>query len=491
MSKRVAVIDIGSNSVRMVVYEKSSRFAFHILHEAKSRVRLSQNAYQNSGILQEIPMQRAFDVLENFSSIISSFKARKVLCVATSALRDAPNKKDFINRVKNSLGLQIKVIDGQREAYLGAIACANLLPKLKNALSIDIGGGSTEFSLIDNKEIGLNISLNLGTVRLKELFFDNNDIEGAKKYIDEQLTQLDVTDPETIIGIGGSFRAISNAILNNDSYPLQKLHAYEPNYDEFIQFLKKILVSDEDELKKLGIKNNRLDIIKPGALILLRVFKKFKVKNLITSGVGVREGVFLADLLRTSRDRFPPNYNTSMRYILDSHVDNITYANQLCKVAKELFDLAHQTLGIDKKHRYELAIAAKLYISGSSIHYYSLNRHSYYLIEDALEFGFTHKEIILIATLARYAKRKLPSSEHVDKFRDLLPEIKQLNALSYLLSLSVALLSHQPRNIDFTLSFEESELKIESKNSLYLAKESIEKLEILKNNAINISFYNI
>jgi len=183
MSKRVAVIDIGSNSVRMVVYEKSSRFAFHILHEAKSRVRLSQNAYQNSGILQEIPMQRAFDVLENFSSIISSFKARKVLCVATSALRDAPNKKDFINRVKNSLDLQIKVIDGQREAYLGAIACANLLPNLKNALSVDIGGGSTEFSLIDNKEIGLNISLNLGTVRLKELFFDNNDIDGAKKYI--------------------------------------------------------------------------------------------------------------------------------------------------------------------------------------------------------------------------------------------------------------------------------------------------------------------
>ncbi|MDP2894660.1 MAG: Ppx/GppA family phosphatase, partial [Sulfurimonas sp.] len=286
----------------------------------------------------------------------------------------------------------------------------------------------------------------------------------------------------------GSFRAISNAILNNDSYPLQKLHAYEPNYDEFIQFLKKILVADEDELKKLGIKNNRLDIIKPGALILLRVFKKFKVKNLITSGVGVREGVFLADLLRTSRDRFPPNYNTSMRYILDSHVDNITYANQLCKVAKELFDLTHQTLGIDKKYRYELAIAAKLYISGSSIHYYSLNRHSYYLIEDALEFGFTHKEIILIATLARYAKRKLPSSEHVDKFRDLLPEIKQLNALSYLLSLSVALLSHQPRNIDFTLSFEESELKVASKNSLYLAKESIEKLEILKNNDIKISF---
>lgn len=489
MSKRVAVIDIGSNSVRMVVYEKSSRFAFHILHEAKSRVRLSEHAYQNSGVLQETPMQRAFDALENFSSIISSLKARKTLCVATSALRDAPNKKDFINRVKNSLGIQIKVIDGEREAYLGAIACANLLPEQKNALSIDIGGGSTEFSLINNKEISLNISLNLGTVRLKELFFDKNDIEGAKKYIDSQLAQLQNINPQTIIGIGGSFRAISNAILNNSDYPIQKLHAFEPNYDEFIQLLKKILVSDEDDLEKLGIKNSRFDIIKPGALILLRVFKKFKVKNLITSGVGVREGVFLADLLRTAKDRFPPNYNTSMRYILDSHVDNLAYANQLCRVTKELFDLTHQTLNIDRNYRYELAIAAKLYISGSSIHYYSHNRHSYYLIEDALEFGFTHKQIILIATLARYAKRKLPSSEHVDKFRNLLPDTDQLNSLSYLLSLGVALLSHQPRNIDFTLSFEKGELKIESKNSLYLAKESIEKLEVIKNGTINISFY--
>ncbi len=480
MSRRVAVIDIGSNSVRMVIYEKSSRFAFHILHEAKSRVRLSENAYQNGGTLQEVPMQRAFDALLDFSSIISSFKARKVLCVATSALRDAPNKKEFINRVKKEIGVQIKVIDGAKESYLGALSCANLLPQQSNALSIDIGGGSTEFSLINKKEISCNTSLNLGTVRLKELFFDKNDIDGAKKYIDSELAKLPNIQPQTLIGIGGTFRAISNAILNTSSYPLQKLHAFEPAYDTFVLFLKKVLEADDEGLKKLGIKSNRFDIIKPGALILLRVLKKFSVKNLITSGVGVREGVFLADLLRTSQDRFPPNFNTSMRYILDSHVDNLAYANMICRVAKELFDLTHETLGIEKKYRYELAIAAKLYASGGSIHYYSANRHSYYLIEDALEFGFTHKEIILIATLARYAKRKLPSPEHVEKFKELLPDIKELNALSYLLSLSVALLSHQPRNIDFTLKFENGVLKIESQKSLYLSKESVAKLEFLK-----------
>ncbi|HEY9203928.1 MAG TPA: Ppx/GppA phosphatase family protein [Sulfurimonas sp.] len=489
MAKRVAVIDIGSNSVRMVIYEKTSRFAFHILHEAKSRVRISENAYQNGGNLQEIPMQRAFNALSDFLSIVSSFKARKTLCIATSALRDAPNKKDFINRIRNSIGLNIKVIDGQREAYLGAVACINLLPQQKDALSIDIGGGSTEFSLIDGVKIESNISVDLGTVRLKELFFDRGDVDGAKKYIDSQLQQLDGTNISTVIGIGGTFRAISNAILNKSGYPIDKLHAYEPNYDEFEKVLEKIVRSDEDELKDIGIKSSRFDVIKPGALILLRVFKKFKVQKLVTSGAGVREGLFLTDLLRNSNDRFPANYNTSVRYILDAHIDNHAYANQLCKVSKMLFDLTHKELGIEDRYRHELSVAAKLCMSGNNIHYYSHNKNSYNLIKDALEFGFTHKQIILIATLTRYAKRKLPSQSHIQKFKELLPDSEQLEALSFLLSLAVALLSHYPRNIDFTLSFEESELKVCSKNSLYLAKESIKKLDMMPKKSINISFY--
>ena len=481
MAKRVAVIDIGSNSVRMVVYEKTSRFAFHILYETKSKVRLSESAYQNNGNLQEIPMQRTYDALENFLSIINSFKARKILCVATSALRDAPNKKDFINRVIDSLGLKIKVIDGQKESYLGAVACANLLPEQDSALSIDIGGGSTEFSLINKKDITNNISLNLGTVRLKELFFDNNDIDGAKDYIDSELAKLGSFEISTIVGIGGTFRAISAALMGNSNYPIKKLHAYESNYNNFGDFLIKILNSSEDDLKDLGIKKSRFDVIKPGALILERVLKKFKVEKLVTSGVGVREGVYLADMLRNSKDKLPTNYNTSVRYILDSHVDNLSHSNQMNQVAKSIFDLTHLELNIDKKYRYELGIAAKVCMSGSDVHFYSQYKHSYNLVKDALEFGFTHKQIILIATLVKYTKRKLPSQSHIDKYSDLLPETEELNALSYILSITASLLSHRPRNIDFTLKFKNSELSVESENNLFLAKESIKKLDSIKN----------
>jgi exopolyphosphatase/guanosine-5'-triphosphate,3'-diphosphate pyrophosphatase len=464
----------------MVIYEKTSRFAFHLLNESKSKVRLSEDAYQNDGNLQDIPMQRTFDALRDFLTISSSFKSRKTLCVATSALRDAPNKKIFLQKVKNELKLDIKIIDGIKEAYFGGIACANLLSQQNNALTVDIGGGSTEFSIINEKNVTNTISLNLGTVRLKELFFDNNSIDKAIGYIDAKLEELNGIDVSTIIGIGGTFRALTNAIMKNQNYPLDKLHAYESSSSQFKKFISLVLNADEAELKNLGIKSERFDVIKPGALILDRLLKKLNVNKLIASGVGVREGVFLSDLLRTSKEKFPSNYNTSVRYLLDSHVDENSYSNQLNQLCKKLFDLTHEHFNIESSYRYELAIAAKLYPIGNTIHFYSKNRHSYYLIQSALEYGFTHKQILLIATLNRYAKRKLPSTQHVDKYKSLLPETKTLNILSYLLSLSIALLSHRPRDIDFEMSFSSGKLSIESKNALHLSKEAVAKLDSIK-----------
>ncbi len=481
MAKRVAVIDIGSNSVRMVIYEKTSRYAFHLLHEAKSKVRLSENAYQNDGNLQKVPMQRTFDALRDFLSIATSFKSRKVLCVATSALRDAPNKKEFLKRVKKELQLNIKVIDGEREAYLGGIACANLLPNQTNALSIDIGGGSTEFSMINNKEVSNTLSLKLGTVRIKELFFDTGKMDEAIAYIDSKLEALEHLNAQSIIGIGGTFRALSSAIMQNSSYPLNKLHSFELQAEEFKNFISAVLEADEEQLCELGIKSERFDVIKPGALILQRLLKKIDAKKLITSGVGVREGVYLADLLRTSNDKFPANYNVSVKYLLDAHIKDPSFSNQLNKLSKKIFDLTYQHLRLEYSYRYELGIAAKLYPIGSNIHFYSKNKHTYYLIQSALEYGFTHKQITLIASLTRYAKKKLPSASHMDKYDILLPDDETLAALSYILSLSIALLSHRPRNIDFDVEFQKGVLTVVSSKTLYLSKDAVKKLTSIEN----------
>ncbi|MDF1884199.1 Ppx/GppA family phosphatase [Sulfurimonas sp. SAG-AH-194-C21] len=481
MAKRIAVIDIGSNSIRMVVYERTSRYAFHLLHEEKSKVRISENAYKFEGKLQAVPMQRTFDALHDFIKITQSFKTKKLLCVATSALRDAPNAKEFLNKVKEKLGLNIKIISGEKEAYLGGIACATLLPQQTNALSIDIGGGSTEFSSIDGDSVSGTLSLNLGTIRLKELYFDSDDIDGAIKYIDKELQKIPITSYETLIGIGGTFRALSSAIMKEESYQLSKMHAYSYSCSTLTTFTDKILAASTDaDLQSLHIKENRYDVIKPGTLILQRLLKKIEFKKIVTSGVGVREGVFLSDLLRNSKHKFPHNYNCCVKYLLDSQLSDTTFSSQLTLLSKKLFDLSAEYFGIDKKYRYELALAAKLYPTGSNTHFYSQNKHAYYLIQNALEYGFTHESNTLIATLCKYANNRLPTKSHLQKYSDLLPEEKTTQTLSYLLSLSILLLSHRPKNIDFVLSFKDNVLKVSSKKSLYLTQYNLKKLEPLE-----------
>jgi len=481
LAKRVAVIDIGSNSIRMVVYERTSRYAFHLLHEEKSKVRISENAYKFEGKLQVLPMQRTFDALHDFIKITQSFKTKKLFCVATSALRDAPNSKEFLKKVKDKLGLNIKIISGEKEAYLGALACATLLPKQNNSLSIDIGGGSTEFSSINDGSVTDTLSLDLGTIRLKELYFDYDDIDGAVKYIDKELQKLPNNTYEILIGIGGTFRALSSAIMKEESYQLTKIHAYNYSCDTLTKFTGKILAAQTDsELQTLHIKTNRYDVIKPGTLILQRLLKKIAFKKILTSGVGVREGVFLADLLRNSQHKFPHNYNPCVKYLLDTQVSDTTFSTQLNLISKKLFDLSAEYFGIDKKYRYELSLAAKLYPIGSYAHFYSQNKHTYYLIQNALEYGFTHESNTLIATLCKYANDKLPTKSHLQKYSALLPEKGTTKILTYILSLGIVLLSHRPKNIDFSLSFKDDILEVKSKKNLYLAEDNLKKLEPLE-----------
>jgi exopolyphosphatase/guanosine-5'-triphosphate,3'-diphosphate pyrophosphatase len=240
------------------------------------------------------------------------------------------------------------------------------------------------------------------------------------------------------------------------------------------------MLCDEKQLLSLGIKSERFDIIKPGALILQRVLKKLAITEVVTSGVGVREGVFLADLLRNSKDKFPQHYNVSARYILDSHITEKPISKQLNFLAKKIFDLTHKHLDLDASFRKELSIAAKLYPCGNSIHFFSKNKHSYYILQSALEYGYTHEQIILISTLCKYAKKKLPTSSHIQKYNKLLPSKKELHALNFILSLSVSLVAHRPRNIDFDLVFNDGVLKIDSTESLRLCKESVSKLDTIE-----------
>lgn len=475
MAKITAVIDIGSNSVRMLVFKKTSRYGFYLLKEAKSRVRISENSYQNGGMLQEPAMMRAEKAIRGFAAIARSFRARKVICVATSAVRDAPNRNDFLKRIREKTGISIKVIDGKKESFYGGIAALNLLP-VTDGITIDIGGGSTELALIKNGTIADTVSFQLGTVRLKELFFDGEpDIEGARAYVRKQLEKLPAHfNDARIIGIGGTLRALAQALIKREGYALNILHAYEYTIDKNRDFFETVIATQRhDRLKKFGFKQDRFDVIREGLLIFTEMATKVGANEVISSGVGVREGVFLSDLLRSSNGVFPEGFNPSIRGLMDRFEIDSEAASGTNVLALQLFDALRPLHGIDDSFKRYLTVAVKLSNIGTFVNYYKKSLHAYNIIFEGLDYGFTHKERILIAKLVRNQQKKLltkydPSSR-LGRF---LPGVEIVQWLSFVLFVARKLNMDKSRP-EITVEVEAKKIVVRLEREHYLAGETL------------------
>jgi exopolyphosphatase/pppGpp-phosphohydrolase len=415
MAKRTAIIDIGSNSARLVIFEKTSRYGFHLICEQKSKVRIGEGAYEKEGHLQPIGIKRAFLTLQSFLHTIQKYQAHKTLCVATSALRDAPNGKLFVKWIQRELGLPIKIIDGNREAKYGAIAANNLLP-INEGITIDIGGGSSDMALIQNSHISDTYSLNLGTVRLKELFFDKE-------------------------------------------MPLQEINKKAKAY--------------------IRNEQNRYDTIREGALIFNEILTFIGAQTVVTSSVGVREGVFLEQLLRDDNLKFPNSINPSITSILDrfNPLDNIEKKKKSkLKIASKLY--AQLQIDIKDGYQYEseLLWALKLSSIGKTLTIYKSHQHAFYIAMQELNYGFTHKQMLLTSLLLRMHGKELLHKPLFQSFEPLLPQKQTLLWLSFIYTLTVFL--HEASNsahIEF--NYHNKTLIITSDKPLYLAKEKIKALE--------------
>jgi exopolyphosphatase/guanosine-5'-triphosphate,3'-diphosphate pyrophosphatase len=484
MAKRTAIIDIGSNSARVVIYEKTSRYGFHLLCEQKSKVRIGEGAYNNNGFLQPIGINRAFEALKSFKETIHRYKANKVIAVATSALRDAPNKQEFIDMIKHQLQISIKVIDGNKEARFGALAATNLLP-IDSGISIDIGGGSSDLALIQNGMIIETYSLNLGSVRIKELFFDKYDSidiarKKAKSYIQDELQNLpDCFKSHLAIGIGGTTRAIGKSILKNTSYPLDKIHAFRYSFKEHKNYLKNISKCSNKELKKFNIKKNRFDTIKEGSLIFYEILKHINAKDVITSGVGVREGVFLNDLLRGDNYRFNPSINPSIISLLDRFVSYNYESNHTrykLKIASKLYTKLQHKIKDNFRYKLELNYALKLSHIGDIINVYKAHNHAYYITTQELNYKLEHNQIILISMLLKMDGKELIDDELFEHYKTLLPSKDIFKWLSFIYTITLYIYdTSQHKDIKF--DFKDNTLYIKSSKSLYMAREKINQLQ--------------
>ena len=428
MSKKVAVIDLGSNSVRLAIFERTSRLGFYVVGEYKVKIRLGEGAYENGGMLTKSAMDKCFLAFSDFKKIISDQKISRVLCIGTSALRDAPNANEFISKIRRELGLNLRKITGEDEAKYGALAVNNLIAPLDEFCTIDIGGGSTELTKIKNGKIIDQISLNLGTVRLKELFFDRRDLSGCAQFVREAIGE-----------IPAGFQS-QNLVTN----------------------------ANPNELEKFDIKKERFDTIRQGAMIFWQVAQFTGAKRIFTSGVGIREGLFLSRILGENA-KFPANFNPSLKSLLDRFATRQSFAP---KLAKELFLALAPLHKISPNFLMELTTAAKIAETGTQIDYYENHINSAYLAISCLNYGYTHEQKALIAALIRINGKR--NTTAINEYKFLLPKDEILIWLSFILKFSMILGKFGAR--DLQIKFENRQLFIDNSSESLLLCAEIEKL---------------
>jgi len=472
-----AVIDIGSNSARLVIYQESSEFGFHLICERKSKVRIGEGAYEANGYLQPIGINRAYLALKEFITTTKHYPVSKILCVATSALRDAPNGLEFTLWIKEELGLDIEIIDGKKEALFGAIAAQNLLP-IKNGITIDIGGGSSDLSLIQNSKILETFSLNIGTVRIKELFFDKGkNTSHAITFIQKELDKLPNSfKSKQAIGIGGTARTIAKGIMKKSNYPLENIHAFSYKVKDHQEYFSNISDAKSTLLPYLHLPKGRFDTIREGTLIWQAILNHIGAKKVITSSVGVREGVFLHDFLKNHQQQFPHNINPSIISILDRFETQHISTPSRKKSAEKLFKLFSKNHHIKDKYLSQLLYAIELSAIGYRFNIYQSFQHTFYVTMQEFNYGITHKELLLTAMILRFGGKGLYRKEIYTQYKELLPKKEVIKYLSFIYTIITTLYDQTAIKI-FDFKLDANILTIIADDSLYLAEEKLEELE--------------
>ncbi len=296
--QKIAIIDLGSNSVRMSIFEINTDGTFTQTAAFRSMIKLSEGMTADMCLKNEAQL-RAIKALLEYKNILTQKNISNIRAVATAAVRKSKNGKQFLASVKDLTGITIEVIDGETEARLDCLAVSKSLG-IKDAVICDIGGGSTEFIAFKNGEmISPAISIPMGSRSLFEMFFPCGETEDtireATAFVKKQLTcipWLSEMQNVSVAGIGGTLRALAKYNMSDNSpSPVKNLKIPSKEIDEAFDTIKK--ASPDERRTFSGIGTERCDIILAGLLPLMELKTLINSPELIVSDVGVREGLLL------------------------------------------------------------------------------------------------------------------------------------------------------------------------------------------------------
>ena len=429
--EKIGIIDLGSNSARLVIVNLFTDGHFMVIDELKESVRLGQDM-ERDGFLKPARVAETIKTLKMFRKLCDASGVTRIIAVATEAVRRAKNQRSFLDEIQSSCGIKIRVLSAEEEAvfvYRGVINTMDV-PK---GIVLEIGGGSTKIVYYNRRNMLNYVTLPFGAVTLTGLFSGDGlkpeqQAEKIEEFFIFQLKQVewlkDVDPDVQMMGVGGSFRNLFKISKMVHKYPLDSVHNYKMQVEDFLPVYDMIKVLDLDKKKKIkGLSAERADIL-PAALAVIKSFISYLgVESFTFSGAGLREGIMfnqalpmtvekpVADVLNYSLTTLVKYYDCDEKHV--EHVVNLSI--QLFKQLRVLHKFPRQYLRI-------LKVAAMLHDCGERIKYYNHQRHSWYMILNSTLYGVTHRDIVLAAFTACCHKKEDINMADWARYKDIVSE---------------------------------------------------------------------
>ena len=431
---RLAAIDVGTNSMRMIIAEVESPATYAILDDERAQTRLGEGLYETGRISDE-SFERSLKALGTMKAIADGNEVDEMRVIATSAVREAGNGDEFVQAARDRYGVEIEVIPAAEEAQLAFRSVQQHFRLDEGPMSVvDIGGGSMEVVLVAGTVIDEVHSLPLGAVRLTEEHVHSDPIQendwkalrrGIRRQIRDHLGKPNFTTP-TMIGSGGTFSTLASMAQYERYGEVGTTHGYVLSRADLVHLLDRLKETPLKQRKQIGGLNpERADIILAGVAAVERLAKALGVQRIIVNERGIRDGVLLEMIGR----RFPeeptvPLHENRLEWVRSfgrkCHT-NEPHCEQVATLAGQLFDALQEQADLDPADREFLVAAALLHDVGYLISHPKHHKHSYHIISHSGLPGFTGREIELIALVARYHRRAHPKKSHPE-FGRLSPE---------------------------------------------------------------------
>ena len=453
----LAAIDVGTNSVHMVIARPVDGGTPEILAREKVSVRLGQGATDMKHLHRDA-IERAVAALTEFRHIADAYGA-DVVAVATSAAREAENRSDFQQRVRDETGVDVEVISGVEEARLIHLGALSAVPAAgRPHLVIDIGGGSTELIVSTGTEPHLVRSVKLGHIRLTDRFFPGGIIrDGAveecrrhiRSFVAPEARRARAVGFELAVGCSGTIAALAAMAASSRGKRRPRSVANTTIDRKELDWTVAAVLAREhpDDRKGLaGLEPARRDVIVGGAVLLSQLFEDLGIESLVISTGALREGVLLDRFTR--REESPADglhhlgdlRRSSVLALARSYDEDLIHVEHATELALQLFDETQHVHGLGASDSELLEAAGLLHNIGRFVAHSAHHRHSYYLIRNSERLaGFTAGELEMIALVARYHRKSAPRKRH-SSFRSLSrSDRRKVRLLAGMLRVGIAL----------------------------------------------------